>query len=101
METIITNKAQFDAEVAGDRVLVDFFATWCGPCKMLAPIIEQIAEEHPEVKVLKVDVDEVPEAAAQFGVSAIPTLIYFEKGVKVDSNVGYAAKPAILRLIKA
>ena len=98
METIITSKAQFDAEVAGDRVLVDFFATWCGPCKMLAPIIAQIAEEHPEVKVLKVDVDEV---AAQFGISAIPTLIYFEKGVKVDSNVGYAAKPAILRLIKA
>ena len=101
MEIVIENKAQFDTEVAAGRVLVDFFATWCGPCKMLAPIIAQIAEEHPEVKVLKVDVDEVPEAAQQFGISAIPTLIYFEDGKKVDSNVGFAPKPSILRMIKA
>ena len=73
-------------------VLVDFFATWCGPCKMLSPVIEQVEREKPELKVLKVDVDELPAIAAEYGIQAIPTLFLFKDGKNVDKRMGYLNK---------
>ena len=99
MEIEIKSKQQFDEEVKAPRVLVDFYATWCGPCKMLSPIIAQVAEEHPEIKVLRIDVDEVQEIAAQYNVFSIPTLYYFENGEVVRNGVGFMPKPNVLRLV--
>jgi thioredoxin 1 len=90
-------KDEFDKETASGRVLVDFFATWCGPCGQLAPIVEKIAKEHPELKVLKVDVDEAQDLAAAYNVYSIPTLIYFENGKAVHQTVGYQPEKSLLR----
>jgi thioredoxin 1 len=91
----IEDKKGFDKEISEGKVLVDFFATWCGPCSMLSPLVEKLAEEHPELKVLKVDVDRVQEAAAAFDVYSIPTLIYFENGQPVRKTVGYIPEPGL------
>ena len=81
-------------------VLIDFWATWCGPCKMIAPIVEEIAEEYDGViKVGKVNVDEEPFLAAQFGVVSIPTLIVIKDGRQVNSAVGYRTKEDIIKLL--
>ena len=80
-EVLHVNSQEFENVIAqNDVVFVDFFANWCGPCKMLAPSIDKLAQEHPEVKVVKVDVDQEPYLAMQFGVQSIPTLITFKKG---------------------
>ena len=81
-------------------VLIDFWASWCGPCKMIAPIVEEIAEEYDGViKVGKVNVDEEPFLAAQFGVVSIPTLIVIKDGRQVSSAVGYRTKEDIIKLL--
>lgn len=81
-------------------VLIDFWASWCGPCKMIAPIVEEIAEEYGGViKVGKVNVDEEPFLAAQFGVVSIPTLIVIKDGLQVNSAVGYRTKEDIIKLL--
>lgn len=81
-------------------VLIDFWASWCGPCKMIAPIVEEIAEEYDGViKVGKVNVDEEPFLAAQFGVVSIPTLIVIKDGHQVNSAVGYRTKEDIIKLL--
>ncbi len=81
-------------------VLIDFWASWCGPCKMIAPIVEEIAEEYDGViKVGKVNVDEEPFLAAQFGVVSIPTLIVIKDGRQVNSAVGYRTKEDIIKLL--
>lgn len=81
-------------------VLIDFWASWCGPCKMIAPIVEEIAEEYDGViKVGKVNVDEEPFLAAQFGVVSIPTLIVIKNGRQVNSAVGYRTKEDIIKLL--
>ena len=85
----IKDSAEFNNETAKGKVLVDFFATWCGPCKMLSPILEKVASEHEDLTVLKVDVDEVGDVAAQYGIRSIPTLILFEDGKAVDMKLGY------------
>ena len=85
----INNVAEFDEAIKEGKVLVDFFATWCGPCKMLSPVLEQLAESNPELLVLKIDVDEVGPLAARFGIQAIPTLILFKDGRQVDKRMGY------------
>ena len=88
--------ADFDEVIkANDTVLVDFYAVWCGPCKMLAPVISQIAAEHPEIKVGKVNVDEQPELAAAFNVSSIPMVVLVKDGRVVNSAVGYRPKSSI------
>ena len=78
----INTAQEFEAEVKEGTVLVDFFATWCGPCKMLSPVLEEVANENPNLKVLKIDVDEVGELAARFGIQAIPTLMLFKNGLQ-------------------
>ena len=95
----IQNKEEFDSLVKEGLVLVDFFATWCGPCKMLSPVLEEVAEENPNLSVLKIDVDEVGELAARFGIQAIPTLILFKDGNQVAMRMGYQNKNQLLAFI--
>ena len=98
MAEIILTKQNFEQEVLQSEkpVLVDFWATWCGPCRMLAPTIEKIAEEQEGVvKVGKVDVDEEPELAVKYGISSIPTLMVFKDGVIRKASVGVQPKSAI------
>ena len=82
------------------KVLMDFWATWCGPCKMIAPIVEEIAEENEHIVVGKIDVDEETPLAIQFGVTSIPTLILMEKGEKIGQLIGYRPKADILKFIE-
>ena len=88
------NDSEFDAAVKTGSVLVDFYADWCGPCKMIAPVLEQLAAEHPGLTVCKVNVDEAPALAARFGVMSIPTVLYFKDGQLVDKTVGALSKGA-------
>ena len=97
----ITNE-NFEAEVLNaDRpVLVDFWASWCGPCRMIAPFVEEIAAEHPEYKVAKINVDEVQELAIKFAVMSIPTLMVFKNGEKVKQAIGARSKAQILAMLE-
>ena len=98
MAEIILTESNFESEVLKSDVpvLVDFWATWCGPCRMLAPTIAKIAEEQQgKIKVGKIDVDEEPVLAARFGISSIPTLMVFKNGLVVKSAVGVQPKSAI------
>ena len=91
-------KANFEEMVLNNSkpVLLDFWASWCGPCRMVVPIVEKIAEEYPEYKVVKVNVDEEPELAAQFEVMSIPSLMIFRNGEVVNKSVGAKNKQQIL-----
>ena len=97
--TIEINEANFETEVmkSNQPVLADFWAEWCGPCKMLSPVLEEIAAEQAErVKVVKVNVDNNPQLAARFGIQSIPTLLYFADGKVIHQTVGVVGKKAIL-----
>lgn len=102
MSVLKVNKENFETEVlnAEGTVLVDFFADWCGPCKMLSPVIDEIAEEHTELKVCKVNVDDEPELASRYGVMSIPTLVVIRNGKEVNKSVGVVSKEEILALVK-
>ncbi len=101
MSVITLTKANFENEVMNSDkpVLVDFSATWCGPCRMVAPIIEEIAAENSGYKVCKVDVDDEPELAAAFAVSSIPMLVVVKNGRIIDQAVGARQKEAILAML--
>lgn len=103
MAEIRLTQENFEGEVMKSElpVLIDFWATWCGPCRMMAPIIEEIAEEKEGVlKVTKVDVDEEPELATKFGIVSIPTLVLMKGGQVVDVLVGYRPKDAVLAFVE-
>ncbi len=101
MAAIVITKENFDSEVlkAEGTVLVDFWATWCGPCRMLSPIVDEVASERPDVKVGKINVDEQPELAQQFGIMSIPTLLVFKNGEKVQKSVGLIPKEKVEALL--
>ena len=101
MSVVTITKENFQKEVVESekRVLLDFWASWCGPCRMLSPIVDEVAEERTDVKVGKVNVDEQPELAGQFGVMSIPTLLVFEQGKLVRQAVGARPKASVLELL--
>lgn len=101
MYAVNINETNFSDEVIrSDRpVLLDFWAPWCGPCRMVSPVVDQIAEERPDIAVGKVNVDEQPELAAQFGVMSIPTLLVFKDGQAVNKAVGARPKEELLSLL--
>ena len=101
MVTVVT-KDNFQSEILDCTmpVLVDFWATWCGPCKMVAPVVDQIAGENDDFKVCKIDVDEEGALAQQFGIMSIPTLLVFKNGEVVERAVGVQPKQAIEAMVK-
>ena len=102
MSVVKINKTNFEEIVLKNEktVLIDFYADWCGPCKMVAPIVEEIADEHPDVVVGKINVDEEPELAVKFGVSSIPSLFVIKDGKIKDSAIGYKPKEVLLEMLK-
>ena len=101
MSAININKNNFQNEVLNSekKVLLDFWAHWCGPCRMVVPIVEEIADERPDIKVGKVNVDEEAELASQFGIMSIPTLVVIEKGKIVNQAMGAKPKDEILSML--
>jgi len=91
--------SDFDAAVASGKVLVDFWASWCGPCKMIAPVLEKLSGEYADVKFCKVNVDEEPALAIRFGIESIPTLLLFEDGKITKKLLGYRPEEAIKEFI--
>lgn len=102
MSVIHVTAENFENEViqSDKPVLVDFFAVWCGPCKMLSPIVDEIAEAHPEIKVCKINIDEEPSLAEKYGVMSIPTLVVLKNGEPVRTSVGFKSRDAVLALLK-
>ena len=102
MAVVTITQSNFEQEVlkATKPVLVDFWASWCGPCRMLSPIVDQLAEERTDAVFGKVNVDEQPELAAQFGVMSIPTVIVFKDGKIVRQTVGAQPKAALEKLLE-
>lgn len=100
MSLLHVTKQTFETEVLNSKkpVLVDFFATWCGPCRMISPILEEIAQEREDIKIVKIDVDQEPELAAQYGVASIPTLFVIENGQVKNQALGALPKAKILSL---
>lgn len=98
----VIDDSNFESEVmaSGKTCLIDFFATWCGPCKMMAPIIEEIAAENPDITVGKVDVDEAGDIAMQFGIMSIPTIMVFKNGEIAETFVGVTSKDSIVDALK-
>lgn len=101
MAIVTITKDNFDDIVlrSGKKVLLDFWATWCGPCRMVAPILEEIAQERTDIIVGKVNVDEEMDLALEFGVSSIPTLVVLKEGETLAKSIGYSPKEEILALL--
>ncbi|HZW48679.1 MAG TPA: thioredoxin [Bacillota bacterium] len=102
MSIIKITKENFELEVlkADKPVLLDFWASWCGPCRMVSPIVDQIAQEMPNIKVGKVNVDEQPELSGRFNIMSIPTLLVFKNGKLDQSSIGVRPKADIVKMLK-
>ncbi len=102
MSVTVITKDNFDAEVTGSKlpVLLDFWAPWCGPCRMLSPVVDKLSDELDDVKVCKINVDEQPELASAFGVMSIPTLVVIKNGKATDSSVGVISREKIIDMLK-
>lgn len=102
MKVLEVNNENFEKEVLESEkpVLIDFFADWCGPCKMLSPIVEQIAEENDQIKVVKINIDNEQDLAVKYGIMSIPTLVVIKNGQESSRSVGLISKEEILELIK-
>ena len=101
MSAIHINQNNFESEVlkSEKKVLVDFWAPWCGPCRMVGPIVDAIADERPDVKVCKINVDEEQDLATQFGIMSIPTLMVMQDGKVITQVMGARPKDAILKML--
>ena len=101
MSVLTITKENFDQQVLQNTkpVLLDFWASWCGPCRMLSPVVDEIAQENDAIAVGKINVDEQPELASQFGVMSIPTLMVFKDGKAVNTSVGVVPKSKILEML--
>lgn len=97
---IIKSVEEFEQTIEAGKVLVDFFATWCGPCRMLTPVLEELSEEVNDVTIIKVDVDELPELARRYAIMSIPTIFYFVDGQIVNKTVGFQDKQSLKKIIK-
>ena len=91
----IKNENEFNETINSEYALVDFFATWCGPCKMMGPVLENVSSNRDNIKIIQVDVDKFESLARTYGVMSIPTLILFKKGQIVDKKVGFLAEPLL------
>ena len=102
MSVIQLNEENFQNEIKdyAGVALIDFYADWCGPCKMVSPVVDEIAEEHPEFKVCKVNVDEASALASEFSVMSIPTLVVMKNGEIADSHIGLTSKSAIVGMLE-
>jgi thioredoxin 1 len=102
-KTIVLNDANFDAAIASDKpVLVDFWAEWCGPCKMIGPVVEELAGDYEGKAIIaKLNVDENPSVTARFGIRSIPTLLVFKGGQIVDKQVGAVPKSVLAQKLEA
>ena len=89
------NEETFKNDVKDGIVLVDFFATWCGPCKMLSPILEELASDRNNIKFVKMDVDENPNIAKEFGIMSVPTLVFFKDGQEIAKQTGFLPKDSL------
>lgn len=89
----------FDDEIKTGKVIVDFFATWCGPCKMLSPILEEIGEENKDIKIIKIDVDAYEDLAMKFGIMSVPTLLFYKDGNLINKKIGFCDKEELLNII--
>ena len=96
MPVIYANAENFQEKIASGTVILDFYADWCAPCRMIGPVLEQIAEENPEIKVVKVNVDENIELANNFGVKGIPALFVLKEGKTVAQRAGFMPKDALV-----
>ena len=100
MSVVKITKDNFDLVKSSDKkVLIDFYADWCGPCRMVSPIVDQIADENPQYLIAKVNVDESPELANAFGVESIPTLVVMKDGKIINQSMGAKPKPMILQML--
>lgn len=101
MEIVNATDKNFNELINNKKVIVDFFATWCGPCKMLSPVLEQLSNEYEDITFVKVDVDDCHEISKKYGIMSVPTLMKFENGKLIDSKVGYQNIDELKKWIKA
>ena len=99
MSLIYANDNSFEELINDELVLVDFYANWCGPCKMLSPLLDELANERSGLKIVKVDVDNCPNIAKTYGILSIPTLIKFKNGQEIDKHIGYMNKDDLTSFI--
>lgn len=102
MEILKVKSENFEKEVLNNEktVIVDFYADWCGPCKMFAPIIESVAAENENIKVVKINVDEAQDLAIEYQIMSIPTIVVIKDGKEINRNVGIASKSEIMEMVK-